>query len=481
MPDPLGHADLRWWTHCAPKLPALLAELERAHYLNPAGVEWGSRKHDRSPRRMVEHNEFAEVHLHLALTQAPIAIVEQQSDLVLVGRLLWEPRMPGRSPVLTTSSHRAAHGIYRRRKRDLIRRNPHVGIKTDIRLFYPSVKPRVVGDVLLPLVGVSIASDVRLTLEKYAIDSGVPGLPIGPESSAWFGNLLLADGDRALERHVNVEPLRWMDDLYQLDGTPGVVENSHSDWTQAIAKRGLTFSIPKTKRSWELGISGGQLLAGDDESHGDITAAAYAGDVEEIAGRLFDELRSDHPNASRLNHLFGTARNDRFADSHLAPTIIDYMLSHPEKWECSCPRAVGYMKRFANSEQCYRMIEAAHTLITDGLGASEQVIALYRAATGASAQFPGHRRVAAAQSLLDSGRANDCVPLRTRARYAAWRLDMHHVQRQTIETGEFDDLHPFEQRIAISFADPRCHHWWLEKQVESGRWPITAKWRLNKR
>ena len=270
-----------------------------------------------------------------------------------------------------------AHRALRRRKRKLVCQDPAVGIKTDIKAFYPSVTPSVVEDVLRPIVGPSIAADVRLSLEKYAIDSGVPGLPIGPESSAWLANLVLADGDRALERHVNVEPLRWMDDLYQLDGTQGVVENSHSDWTRAIAKRGLTLSVTKTKRSWEHGISGGQLLAGDDESHGDITAAVYAGDAEEITGRLFDELRSDDPNASRLNHLFGTARNDRFADSHLAPTIIDYMLSHPEKWECSCPRAVGYMKRFANSEQCDRMIEAAHTLHhrgTQGVGTSHCVL-----------------------------------------------------------------------------------------------------------
>ena len=481
MPDPLGYADLNWWVHHAPKLHPLLASLERGYFLNPAGIEWGSRKHDRSLRRMVEHNEFAELRVRLALTEAADAIVGQQSRLVLAGRVLWEPRASGRPAALTTLPHRSAHRVFRRHKRTLIRRNPPVGIKTDIRAFYPSVAPRVVEDVLRPIVGASIAADVRLALEKYAIDSGVPGLPIGPESSAWLANLILADGDRALERHANVTSLRWMDDLYQLDGSPGAVESCHGDWESAIRKRGQTISVPKTKRSWEHGISGGQLLAEGDESHGDINAWSRKRDGERLAGRLFDELRREAPKASLLNHLFGALCDARIPRSGLTSAIIDYMLDHPEQWECSCPRAVAYMKRYASAEQCVRMITVALSLAADGIVASEQVVAFCRAATGATSQVGDHRRGPLARALLDLARATSCVPLRIRARYAAWRLDAHHIERQTIVTGEFGDLHPFEQRVAISFAHPRRHHWWLEEQMDSGRWVITAEWRLNTR
>lgn len=481
MPDPLSYADLNWWVHRAPTLHPLLASLERGYLLNPAGIEWGSRKHDRSLRRMVEHNAFAELRIRLALTQAADAIVDQQSHLVLAGRVLWEPRASGRPAALMTLPHRTAHRAFRRHKRALIRRDPPVGLKTDIRAFYPSVAPRVVEDVLRPIVGASIAADVRLALEKYAIDSGVSGLPIGPESSAWLANLILADGDKALERHINVASLRWMDDLYLLDGSPGAVESSHGDWVRAIRKHGQTISAPKTKRSWEHRISGGELLAEGDESHGDINAWSRNRDGERLAERLFDELRREAPTASLLNHLFGSSCDARISRSRLTSAIIDYMLDRPEQWECSCPRAVAYMKRYASAEQRVRMITVALSLAADGFVASEQVIALCRAATGTPSQVADHQRGPLARALRDLARGTSCVPLRIRARYAAWRLDAHHIERQTIVTGEFGDLHPSEQRVAIAFADPRRHHWWLEKQRDSGRWPITAEWRLNTR
>lgn len=481
MPDPLGHADLEWWTHRAPKLQPLLGALERGHFLNPAGAEWGSRKHDRSPRRMVEHNEFAELYVRLALTPSGVAVVERQSSLVLAGRLLREPRKPGRPRVLTTMPHRTAHSIFRLRKRDLIRRDPPVGIKTDIRSFYPSVRPQVVEDALRPLVGASVAADVRLTLEKYAIDSGVRGLPIGPESSAWIANAVLTDGDRTLERHIHVTPLRWMDDLYQLDGSPAVVESCHNEWVQSISERGLGISLPKTKRSWEHGISGGDLLSEGSESHGDIAGASRERDGDVLAGKLQDELRLDTPNPSRLNHLFGAACDKRVTKSQLTTLVVDYLIDRLEKWECSCPRAVAYLKRYASAEQRVRMITAALSLVADGLAASEQVIALCRAATHTGRGVVDHQRGPLARALLDLARATDCVPLRTRARYAAWLLDSHYIERQTIVTGEFGDLHPFEQRVAIAFADPRRYAWWLRKEIEQGRWPITAEWRLNTR
>ena len=429
---------------------------------------------------MVQHNPFAEIYMRLALAPAAAELVGQQSQLVLSSRAVYQPFRAGRAPVLTTLPHQVAHGHLRRRKRDLIRLDPAVGIKTDVMRFYPSVEPGVVELDLCAFGGPSVASDVRLTLEKYAVDSGVPGLPIGPESSGWLANAVLADGDRVLERSVGVIPLRWMDDLYQLDGVPAIVEESHSRWSASLLERGLSISLPKTARSWEMGITGGQLLMLGGESHGDISVAVFVGDADLLAAQLFAELGMDRPDGSRLNHLFGSACNSRVGRSQLTHAIVDYMLVHPQSWEGSCPRAVLYLTRYASCDQRERMIATANDLDAEGMVASEQVIGLCRAATEGTIRISAARRGVAARLLLRLARGSQCVPLRVAARNAAHRLDPLHVTRQTIDTGEFDDLHAFEQRVAISFADPRWHHWWLEEQA-SGRWPITAEWRRNTR
>ena len=429
---------------------------------------------------MLQHNPFAEINMRLALAPAAAELVGDQSPLVLASRAMCEPFRAGRAPVLTTLPHQVAHRHLQRRKRALIRLDPAVGIKTDVMKFYPSVEPGVVELDLRAVAGPSVASDARLTLEKYTVDSGVPGLPIGPESSGWLANAVLADGDRALERSIGVIPLRWMDDLYQLDGVPAIVEESHHRWSASLLERNLRISPPKTARSWEMGITGGQILMLGGESHGDITAAVFVGDADLLAAQLFDELRKDRPHGSRLNHLLGSACNYRVEHSQLTEMIVDYMLSHPQSWEGSCPRAVLYLTRYAACDQQERMIATANDLNAEGMVASEQVIGLCRAATEGTIRISAGRRGVAARLLLQLARGSQCVPLRVAARNAAHRLDPLHVKRQTIDTGEFDDLHAFEQRVAISFADPRWHHWWLEEQA-SGRWPITAEWRRNTR
>lgn len=77
MPDPLANLDIQWLVKHPPKAQELMAAIERQHVLNPAGVQWGSRKHDRSLRPMILHNPYAELAMRMALTSVADQLVER--------------------------------------------------------------------------------------------------------------------------------------------------------------------------------------------------------------------------------------------------------------------------------------------------------------------------------------------------------------------------------------------------------------------
>ena len=484
MPDPLGNNDLHWLVRNPPKAHVLIADMERQHVLNPAGVPWGSRKTNRTPRDMVLHNPYTDLATRIAIAAVAEQSVNRQTDLVIAGRLELKPRKANTAAVLTTQGHGEAHDIFRQRREQIIQRDPPAGMITDIQAFYPSVTPREVERALLEFAPVSTASAVRLILEKHAIDTGTGGLPIGPETSAWLANIVLAAADGVLRRFIGVEALRWSDDLILVDGVQSLVEECFDAWQRALKERGLTVSLSKTDRSWDLGISGGALVAARSQSMSDIGAALDSDDWPWLAGDLLDALRCHEPNRARLNRLFGVLTNATNVELEEIDAIIDLMLSDPETWEENVPRARGFFAAYADGGQREGMIHAAKDLDTDGIVASEQVVALCRAsaeARSATNRIASGQRGRVADELLNFARANNCVPVRGWARKAAHVLDPYATTRQTIDTGEFADLHPFEQRWAIAFADPQRHHSWLEKQRDTGRWPTTAAWRLRPR
>ena len=464
MPDPLANLDLRWLVKHPPKAQELMAAIERQHILNPAGVQWGSRKHDRSLRAMVLHNPYAELAMRMTLASVAEQLVERQTDLVIAGHGELKSRTKNSPSVLTTRRHMRSHGLFRQRRDAIVRRDPPVGIKTDIRPFYPSVTPQQVERDVRTFAPALVASGVRLILEKHAIDAGVPGLPIGPESSACLANVVLTHADHVLQRFVGVEALRWSDDLYLVDGVQPAVEECFGAWSRALNEIGLTVSHQKTEKSWDLGISGGELVARGRQSQGDISASVTAGRWQRIADKLRYELRTHDPDRdyARTNRLLGALVDTDEVALDAVHDIVDLMLGDPETWEKNVPRARAFLARFGSPEHRDAMISLAEDLSADGLVTSEQAVGLFRAATEAPSsrdEIAGHRRGHVAQRSLGVARAGDWVPLRGWARRAAYLLDPQMVTRQTIRTGEFSDLHPFEQRWAIAFADPRRHHW----------------------
>lgn len=478
MPDVIAMRDLRWLIHNAPRAHALVASLDQQYHSNPYGASWGARKDDRSCRDMVFANPFAELQMRRLLHPDAQTLVAGQTRYALAGRLDLKPIAKIETPALTTQPHVPAHGEFRRRLERICHSGARYGLKTDIRKFYPSVQPEQISLAWRKLIGNSTGCHVAMALLKCEADTGISGLPIGPETSAWLANVLLAQSDRTLDLFPQIQSERWSDDHLLIDGSPAVLEPCLDAWSNKLNELGLEISQEKTVRNWEEGLTVTELIELAVFSQGDLNAATRSQDWHEIDSALLVELQGGHPRRSRLNRMFGAlVKHQPQTQVH---DIIELMLEQPELWEGCCPRGGRYLARFASEEQRERMIHTAADLDTEGVAASEQIVHLIKAATSRPDQIPAHKHGEFARSLLRLARMSNCVPLRGWARRCAFLLDPHHIRGQTIEAGEFDDLHAFEQRWAIALADPHRHQWWLEKQRKRGQWPTTANWRLRR-
>ena len=187
----------------------------------------------------------------------------------------------------------AAHDIFRHRRDQIIQRDPPVGMITDIQAFYPSVTPREVERALLEFAPVSTASAVRLILEKHAIDTGTGGLPIGPETSAWLANIVLAAADGVLRRFIGVEALRWSDDLILVDGVQSLVEECFDAWQRALKEERADSFAPTRRTDHGILASPGVLSSRQHsqshERHRYRRWTQMTGPW--LAGDLLDELR----------------------------------------------------------------------------------------------------------------------------------------------------------------------------------------------
>ena len=477
MPDPLSNKDIRRLIHQAPKLGRLTSSLDSQYAENPFGVTWGSRKDNRSCRDMTLANPFAEIHVRRLIHPLAPKLFAAQTHYAITGRVEMVAPSNIRASALNTRSHLASHSEFRKAINEIRGSGAKYALKTDLHRFYPSVLPEQLALSLRKLIASSAGFHIAEAILKCEGDTGLSGLPVGPESSAWLANVVLNETDRVFDSFPQVQVVRLSDDHFMADGSPTIVEACFQSLCTKLDTISLSISEPKTLRTWRDGLTVSQLLNRATVSQVDLDIAVKEKDWREIDRKLLEELRRPEPRRARLNRLF--KKSIESVQQYNTSRIIDLMLEQPDLWECSCPRAGRYLATFADPEQLERMIYVAIDLATDGYVACEQVVHLTKAAASAMDRFPRHRRGVAARDLLKHARKNDWIPVRGWARCSAFEFDPEMVAGQTIDSGEFEDLHPFEQRWALGFADRQRHSSWLEREKRDGNWPTTAEWRLS--
>lgn len=479
MPDVIDGQDIDWARHHLTKGGQSFDAIVRSSFANPAGARWGAPKHDGSIRQMVYVNPYFEWHLRLVVDTVAGALVAGQSTYAHAGRFAVGWPRGANVAALRSVSFGETHKAYRDDLAAIVRHSHPFALITDVHLFYPSLSLAVIDRELRRLqISPTVSAAISYAVRQLATDADVQGLPIGMELAGLIANLVLRRVDDALDRVPGLEFTRWSDDVTMADGSPQVVDLGFERLTTQLETLGTAPSTTKTFRNWERGCSVEELIRSRVASQGDLHDPIYSGDLDRVEGLLSDELMRHKPNPSRLRRLLGVLA-EKARPNLLSRRILERLLDDPTLWQFCVPRAARYMSRVGRADDYRDMAYVALDLSSADEAASEQIVHLLRVVARNSAQLHGTTRRSDANRLLGQARACHCVPVRGWARRAAYELEREMVRRQTITTGEFGDLHPFEQRWAIAFAHPRHHHWWLKNQQEHGDWSLTAAWKLN--
>ena len=479
MPDPGEHADLHRLLHDPPDLDRLWDLCGDQYSENPYGVVWGSRKQDLSLRKMVLANPFAELHLRTLLHPVADQLIDAQTEHALAGRidLLSESSTGARA--LTTVNNGSIHGRYRKRLAGLKSRGDTAGVRTDIRRCYHEVTPDAVARAFALIDLGNVGTLVGLALRKCAADTGLDGLPINPETSAWIANIVFRRSDLGFAGFPQVGVARWSDDYVLFAQTPQLVFECFSELRTNLGVVGLHIAEGKTYLAPQHGLTVSDLIDMRTESQWDIWESVDAEDADRLGDLLLQELKELAPSPSRLRALLGQCGKPSIGAPENLPEILDYLLEFPSSWEQCSARAGTMMARLANPEQRFRMLETAIDLTSEGLVGSEQIVHLLQSAISGGEPLSSETPRNLAMRMWRVANTNECIPVRGWARRLAFEIDPDWVNERIIYAGQFQDLHPFEQRWATLFASPRQDQWWLQGQSDHGPWPSMAEARIN--
>jgi hypothetical protein len=154
-------------------------------------------------------------------------------------------------------------------------------VAADVHRCYPSIGPDLVGRTLRRM-GSAMSDVMGVTALLEAFDeTGVRGLPIGPEPSAVLANAVLAGGDAVLPG-IGVRHLRWVDDfwIFASGRREAVAALTRLEgWLEA---RGLALAPEKTRmldRPEEIAavVGGGRVSLASPRYHRPSDAYALPG------------------------------------------------------------------------------------------------------------------------------------------------------------------------------------------------------------
>lgn len=484
MPDPLGYVDLQWLA----ELPSshgelILNDVERAYFANPVGSPWGMRKKDRSLRWMTTVNPFAELRVRLALHPHSEALHAAQTDHAISNSYDLKRNDENGDVVLQRRSFRRTHGQLRKQLSEL-RGKGHVhGFKTDIAGFFPSVRPEVAAAAVARHSSVEAGVEIALVLERFHQETGIPGLPVSAEFSSLLSNLALEHADHVMDTLPHIDMARWTDDIIVLDAVPQIVDSAYFSLSDALASSGLELAANKTFSTTDPGSDStvNDLINGFAGSQGDLQSLKRTGQPNPDVVRFADEnlgaeIGTSHRDTSRLNRLFGYLA---WAPPDMQPLRAHHasvLIHEPDVWETNVSRAVQYIANVATEEQWFDLIDLAQSLVADQPASDEQVAQICRIVAMRASQFAAP--AVAGELMLAIFRRAESAIVRGWSLRAGTLLAPERILPLLFDAHGFDLLSPLEQRWAIGLAVLPDHQAFLEEQARSGRWRLTAKWRL---
>ena len=484
MPDPLGYADLRWPANLALDYGDLiLPDLEHAYFANPVGSPWGSRKKDRSLRHMTTVNPAAELRVRLALNPHSKALHAAQTDHAISNRFDLKSDTKSGIEVLKHRPSGSTHARFRSmldRQRDAGHQH---GFKTDISAFYPSVRPARAAEAVARCTDSETASEIHLVLERFERETGFPGLPVGAECSSLFSNLVLAPVDDVMDKVPNIEWLRWADDFLVVDGAPQLVDAAYSHLDHALGMHDLSLSSTKTISTTVPGstLTVAHLIDSFVGSQGDLESLKRRKNPDPESVRLaeralLNEIENPRRRTSRMNRITRFLSSVPPCMQEMSNYLANALIREPHIWEAGVPRPVAYLAHVATPVQWLDLIELACGLVSDQPVTDEQVAHIACAVARHAPTF--ENRAAVSERMLAVFRAAESAIVKGWALRAATLLDPTRILPLLFEARWFDHLSPLEQRWALGLAVVPDHKAFLDEQARSGRWRLTARWRL---
>ena len=395
---------------------------------------------------MAMTNPYSEIHLRTVLHRFGSELQDGQFQRTYPGRLRFSRHGKDKTKAFHSQSMGKAHADYRADLGALVEGEPKAAISSDIAAFYPSISPSLAARAFRSATDLKCSTAVRLAYEKFQVNTGLKGLPIGPESSGWTSNRVLLEGDLLLETQCESKHVRWGDDYFITGPDPEIVLEDFSSLREQLAIDELSMSDSKTRKSWEMGLAASELAELVVREQPYIDYMLDSGQIDYVEEMLIGELERQHPDKSLVNRLLGALAKRHSADLKRSRTIVTLLLDNPSRWLFSCARVCSYLKNVSTSEERHQMIGLAAALATDNAPREETVIQLIRAGIAQPREFSEDTRRSLCRILTVLSNSDLSIPLRGWARQGAFTMDADSISSRFIDTPKFADLHPFEQR-----------------------------------
>ncbi|MGI8923467.1 MAG: hypothetical protein ACR2HJ_05415 [Fimbriimonadales bacterium] len=186
------------------------------------------------------------------------------------------------------------------------------GLTADVSRYFDNVRqPKLLGELKrwFPAMEARINDFGRLL---RAVMGEKDGLPAGPQTSFFFGDLLLIDADKSASARCE-HTMRWVDEYWWFDNYPSKVEAAYRETLGAIGELGLVFNDSKSKhldRNHELSAWEDFKLV-RETFYKDLGSATTSTKCSFICGLIFERASAGTPQTSldkfllnRLRELF---------------------------------------------------------------------------------------------------------------------------------------------------------------------------------